>query len=177
MDCSLFYVALRKKAVLQGLWRTASGNKEQAATQRLLANDFEDPKWRRAALKNAYALLSKRRFGEAVSARARQWRPQLILSIEYAAAFFLLAGHLEDAVEVCLRQLHDLQLAIAVARVYEGGGGPVVRKILRDEVLPMAAQEGNRWLASWAFWMLGRKDMAVRALVVSGFPSSARRVH
>ncbi|KAF4507033.1 hypothetical protein G6O67_005710 [Ophiocordyceps sinensis] len=147
VDCSLFYVALRKKAVLQGLWRTASGNKEQAATQRLLANDFEDPKWRRAALKNAYALLSKRRF-------------------EYAAAFFLLAGHLEDAVEVCLRQLHDLQLAIAVARVYEGGGGPVVRKILRDEVLPMAAQEGNRWLASWAFWMLGRKDMAVRALVM-----------
>ncbi|KAM4059312.1 hypothetical protein HRG_007830 [Hirsutella rhossiliensis] len=147
VNCSLFYVALRKKTVLQGLWRTASGNKEQTATQRLLANDFEDPKWKRAALKNAYALLSKRRF-------------------EYAAAFFLLAGHLEDAVEVCLRQLHDMQLAIAVARVYEGDGGPVLQKILRDEVLPLAAQEGNRWLASWAFWTLGRKDMAVRALVM-----------
>ncbi len=41
----------------------ASWNKEQAATQRLLANNFEDPKWRTTALKNAYALLSKRRFG------------------------------------------------------------------------------------------------------------------
>lgn len=30
----------------------------------------------------------------------------------------------------------------------------------------MAAQEGNRWLASWAFWMLRRRDMAVRALIV-----------
>ncbi|KAG4282678.1 hypothetical protein FPRO06_09351 [Fusarium proliferatum] len=80
VDCSLYYLALRKKTVLQGLWRMANWNKEQAATQRLLANNFEDPKWRSAALKNAYALLSRRRF-------------------EYAAAFFLLADHLHDAVQ------------------------------------------------------------------------------
>ena len=29
VDCSLFYLALRKKTVLQGLWRMASWNKEQ----------------------------------------------------------------------------------------------------------------------------------------------------
>ena len=63
VDCSLFYLALRKKAVLQGLWRMAAWNKEQAATQRLLANNFDDPRWRTTALKNAYALMSKRRFG------------------------------------------------------------------------------------------------------------------
>ncbi|KAH7134828.1 RAVE protein 1 C terminal-domain-containing protein [Dactylonectria estremocensis] len=147
VDCSLYYLALRKKTVLQGLWRMAHWNKEQGATQRLLSNNFEDPKWRTTALKNAYALLSKRRF-------------------EYAAAFFLLAGHLHDAVEVCLKQLKDMQLAIAIARVYEGDNGPVLRRLLQDEVLPLAAQEGNRWLASWAFWMLGRKDMAVRALIM-----------
>lgn len=66
MDASLFYLALGKKAVLQGLWRIAHGNKEQAATQKLLANNFNDPKWKRTALKNAYALLSKRRFGKAL---------------------------------------------------------------------------------------------------------------
>lgn len=146
VDCSLFYLALRKKTVLQGLWRMASGNKEQAATQRLLANNFEDPKWKTAALKNAYALLSKRRF-------------------LYAAAFFLLADSLEDAVEVCLRQLKDLQLAIAISRAYGGDSSPVTKKLLHDEVLALAAREGDRWLASWAFWMLGRKDMAVRALI------------
>lgn len=64
VDCSLFYLALRKKTVLQGLWRMAGWNKEQAATQKLLANNFDDPKWRKTALKNAYALLSKRRFCE-----------------------------------------------------------------------------------------------------------------
>ena len=86
---------------------------------------------------------------------------------EYAAAFFLLADHLQDAVNVCLNQIRDLQLAVAVARVYGGDQGPVFRRLLEDEVLPLAAREGNRWLASWAFWMLGRRDMAVRALIVS----------
>lgn len=96
---------------------------------------------------------------------------KLIPFQDYAAAFFLLADHLEDAVDVCLRQLKDLQLAIAIARVYEGDGGPVLRKIIQDEILRVAAEEGDRWLASWAFWMLGRKDMAVRALIVShGIP-------
>ncbi|KAM0245861.1 hypothetical protein ACHAQJ_010433 [Trichoderma viride] len=136
VNCSLFYIALRKKAILQGLWRIAGGDKEQITTQRFLAHDFEEPRWRTAALKNAYALLSKRRFTD----------------------------RLEDAVEVCLRQLKDLQLAIAITRVYEGNEGPVLRKVLREEVLTVASHEGNRWLASWAFWMLGRKDMAVRAL-------------
>lgn len=68
---------------------------------------------------------------------------------------------------VCLNQLKDLQLAIAITRVYEGDQGPVLRKLLEEEVLNIAAQEGNRWLASWAFWMLHRRDMAVRALIVS----------
>jgi hypothetical protein len=85
---------------------------------------------------------------------------------EYAAAFFLLADHLKDAVNVILNQLKDLQLAIAVTRVYEGEGGPILRELLQDKVLPLAAREGNRWLASWAFWMLHRRDMSVRALIV-----------
>lgn len=86
---------------------------------------------------------------------------------EYAAAFFLLADHLQDAVNVCLNQIKDLQLAIAIARVYEGDTGIVLKRLLENEVLAVAAQEGNRWLASWAFWMLKRRDMAVRALIVS----------
>lgn len=79
----------------------------------------------------------------------------------------MLADALQDAVNICLNQLKDLQLAVAIARVYEGDHGPVLRKLLEEEVLAIAAQEGNRWLASWAFWMLRRRDMAVRALIVS----------
>ena len=67
---------------------------------------------------------------------------------------------------MCANQLQDLQLAVAVSRVYEGDKGLVVRSLLEEKVLPQAALEGNRWLATWSFWMLGRRDMAVRALIV-----------
>lgn len=44
-------------------------------------NNFKEDRWRKAALKNAYQLLGMQRF-------------------EHAAAFFLLAGSLWDAVQV-----------------------------------------------------------------------------
>ena len=56
-------MALKKKAVLIGLWRMATWSREQSATQRLLANNFQEARWKTAALKNAYALMGKRRFG------------------------------------------------------------------------------------------------------------------
>ena len=90
----------------------------------------------------------------------------LIFVSEYAAAFFLLAGHLEDCINVLAHQLQDIQLAIAVARVYEGDDGPVLKDFIEKKVLPQAVLEGNRWLATWAFWMLFKRDKAVRALVV-----------
>ena len=85
---------------------------------------------------------------------------------EYAAAFFLLAGNVQDAVNICANQMQDIQLAIAIARVYDGDEGTVLHELLEEKVLPLAAFEGNRWMASWAFWMLGRRDMAVRSLIV-----------
>ncbi|KAG6832276.1 hypothetical protein H0H92_003509 [Tricholoma furcatifolium] len=140
--CSLYYFALGKIKLVHGLWKQAAWHKEQAVMLKFLSNDFSEPRWRTAALKNAFALLSKRRF-------------------EYAAAFFLLGNSLKDAVNVCLKQLDDFQLAIALARVVEQSNeGPVLFDILNSTVLPVAFQNGNRWLASWAFWLLHRRDMA-----------------
>ncbi|ORY25155.1 RAVE protein 1 C terminal-domain-containing protein [Naematelia encephala] len=145
--CSLIFFALGKKKVLHGLWRQAYTHKEQQMMLKFLANDFELDRWKTAAIKNAYALLSKQRY-------------------EYAAAFFMLAGNAKDAINVCLRQLEDWQLAIALARVVEGGtDGPLMRWILSDTVIPLAFAGGHRWLATWAFWMLGRRDLAVRVLL------------
>ena len=85
----------------------------------------------------------------------------------YAAAFFLLGGALKDAVRICLKQIGDMQLAIALARIVEGNDdGPVLQEVLRETVVPLAFKDGNRWLASWAFWLLNRRDLAVRILVV-----------
>ena len=147
VDCSLYYLALDKKNVLQGLWRTSIGIKEKANTIKLLANNFSDPKWRATALKNAYALISRRRF-------------------EYAAAFFLLGGSLNDAVNVCVHQIKDLQLAVAIARVYHDDG-VVLKRVVEQDFLPAAAHSlEGRWMACWAYQvMLNQPQKAIQALV------------
>jgi len=61
--CSLFYFALGKSKLVQGLWRQAAWHREQTVMLNFLGNDFTIPRWRTAALKNAFALLSKQRFG------------------------------------------------------------------------------------------------------------------
>ncbi|EXJ87897.1 hypothetical protein A1O1_04824 [Capronia coronata CBS 617.96] len=148
VDCSLFYFALGKKPVVRGLWRMTTGVREKENTMKFLANDFSQPRWKEAALKNAYALLSKRRF-------------------QYAAAFFLLGGSLWDAVAVCLHQLQDLQLAIAISRVFESEQADSdMTRLVEQAVLPLAVQsEEGRWMASWAYSLLGRQEPAIQVLV------------
>ena len=63
-QCSLFYFALGKAKLVHGLWRQASWHKEQGLMLKFLNNDFTQARWKTAALKNAFALLSKRRFGK-----------------------------------------------------------------------------------------------------------------
>jgi hypothetical protein len=127
---------------------------------KFLSHDFRESRWRTAASKNAYALLAKQRYGK--SSRVVSGAKTL----EYAAAFFLLADSLKDAVNVCLRNINDFHLAVAIARVYEGDDGPTLLQIINDHVLSRAAEYGDRWLASWGFWMLGERGRSVQALIV-----------
>jgi len=96
LDAALYYLAMKKKGVVWGLFKTI---KDLKMTE-FFKNDFTEARWQSAALKNAYALLGKQRF-------------------EHAAAFFLLAGKLKDAVEICVHNLHDIQLSFVVIRLYE----------------------------------------------------------
>lgn len=98
------------------------------------------------------------------------------LMLEYAAAFFLLADSLKDAVNICLRNLKDYQLAVAIARVYEGDHGPVLAQVIDDYILPEAVEKGDRWFASWAFWMRGERGKSVQALIVSEWMFTANRI-
>jgi len=167
--CCLFYFALGKIKLVQGLWKQAAWHKEQSVMLKFLANDFSELRWQTAALKNAFALLSKQRHGQSTCIHRIERSLCTHCVIEYAAAFFLLGGSLKDAVNVCLKQLQDFQLAVALARVVEGDDGPIFQQILRSHVIPRAFKEGNRWLGSWAFWMMRRRDLAVRILLVSRF--------
>lgn len=90
------------------------------------SNNFSEDRWRKAALKNAYALLGKQRF-------------------EHAAAFFLLAGNLKDAVEICINKIEDIQMAIVITRLYEGDGESL-KKLLYKEIL--GCDENGNFLIS-----------------------------
>ncbi|KDN39003.1 hypothetical protein K437DRAFT_250952 [Tilletiaria anomala UBC 951] len=151
VSCSLLYFALGKQKLVHSLWRQAVWHPEQRKMIAFLANNFTEDRWKAAALKNAFVLLSQRRF-------------------EFAATFFMLADSLKDAVNVCVRYLNDVQLAIALCRIREGrSDGPILLELLKDRVLPLAFETGNRCLASWAFWMLNRRDLAVQ-VIVTPFP-------
>ena len=117
--------------------------------EQFFKNNFSEERWRKAALKNAFALLGRQRF-------------------EHAAAFFLLGGAVRDAIEVCLDKLNDLQLAMVISRLYENeiGGNSMpdsLLRILRQECLGFDKNGENQdvtnahvdpFIRSMAHWML-----------------------
>lgn len=143
LDAALYYFAMKKKSVVWGLFRSKRDEKMTA----FFANNFQEDRWRKAALKNAFALLGKQRF-------------------DHAVAFFLLAGSLNDAIEVCLTKLEDLQLALCITRLYEGehdATPPSYKKLLFEEVLGCDSEGNNQeehrmhpdpFLRSMALWLL-----------------------
>ncbi|CAI7996408.1 DmX-like protein 2 [Geodia barretti] len=166
LDSSLLYLAMKKKSLLKGLFRTVGDSR----MTKFFAEDFTTERWKRAALKNAFALLSKQRF-------------------EHAAAFFLLGGKVWDACEVCISRMGDLQLALVITRLYEGDGGPVYEKILKKTILGIsdaAAPTGGRmdrerkqgyvarpnsdpFLRSIACWLLQDYSAALETLLRSEY--------
>jgi hypothetical protein len=95
-------------------------------------NNFSEDRWRKAALKNAYSLLSKQRF-------------------EHAVAFFLLADSLWDAVRLCISHLKDVQLGLVIARLYDSHAESSTYKrvlseyVLGQDELSCEAEKGTSW--------------------------------
>eukprot|EP00042_Codosiga_hollandica_P058321 m.877288 g.877288 ORF g.877288 m.877288 type:complete len:2495 (-) comp59827_c0_seq4:2423-9907(-) len=131
LKSSLFYLALRKKNVLWGLFKT----KADIRMSTFFGNNFDEPRWKEAALKNAFALLTKQKYEE-------------------AAAFFLLGDDLADATHVCIRNLEDVQLALVIARLYEGENSPTYKSILLETVLASTDLSDDVALRSMGFWLL-----------------------
>ncbi|KAM5192027.1 dmX-like protein 1 [Mantella aurantiaca] len=142
LDAAIFYLAMKKKAVIWGLYRS---QKEAKMTQ-FFGNNFSEERWRKAAMKNAFSLLGKQRF-------------------EHSAAFFLLAGSLKDAVEVCLEKLHDIQLALVISRLYESEfeKSSTYKSVLQKRVLgiesngrepSLSNMHSDPFVRSMAYWIL-----------------------
>ncbi|ESO86706.1 hypothetical protein LOTGIDRAFT_235301 [Lottia gigantea] len=153
LDAALFYLAMKKKNVLWGLYRSVDNRKMSD----FFKNDFTQERWRKAALKNAFALLGKQMFMQ-------------------AAAFFLLGGSLNDAINVCLERLNDIQLAIVICRLYDGEEMlPLsVQKILNTNILGYDESgdnynprhsHPNPFLRSMSYWMFKKYKEALQTLL------------
>ncbi|XP_034373854.1 dmX-like protein 1 isoform X4 [Arvicanthis niloticus] len=155
LDAAIFYLAMKKKAVIWGLYRS---QKDTKMTQ-FFGHNFEEERWRKAALKNAFSLLGKQRF-------------------EHSAAFFLLGGCLKDAIEVCLEKLNDIQLALVIARLFESefDKSATYKSILRKKVLgigsPVSELSSSNinahhdpFLRSMAHWILEDYSAALETLI------------
>nr|XP_021509572.1 dmX-like protein 1 [Meriones unguiculatus] len=155
LDAAIFYLAMKKKAVIWGLYRS---QKDTKMTQ-FFGHNFEEERWRKAALKNAFSLLGKQRF-------------------EHSAAFFLLGGCLRDAIEVCLEKLNDIQLALVIARLFESefDKSATYKSILRKKVLGIGSQANelsssninahhDPFLRSMAHWILEDYTAALETLI------------
>lgn len=138
----LWYLALNKKNVLQGLYKAEPQN---VRVWEFLAKNFTDERIQVAAQKNAFELRIKRRF-------------------EMSAGFFLLAGDLRKASDVLAADLNDVQLALVVCRLVEGGLGPVTEYVIDKYLLKSAQQCGDPWMASIACTLLGRHSASVHEL-------------
>ena len=157
-----------KKTLLQSLYRTIRDNK----MSNFLKNNFAEGRWKTAAKKNAFVLLSQQRY-------------------IHSAAFFLLADSLEDSLEIILKYCNDVQLALVIARLYEepkdsfsldGRFRTCFKRILSSHILGKPLNEGDTsagalttlhrntdpFLCSMAHWWFGR---------VPGFPILLATAH
>uniref|UniRef100_A0A0R3RIQ7 Rav1p_C domain-containing protein n=1 Tax=Elaeophora elaphi TaxID=1147741 RepID=A0A0R3RIQ7_9BILA len=145
LDASLYYLLLKKKNLLTHLFKTVKDNRMLD----FFMHDFNEEKWKKAALKNAFVLMGKQRF-------------------QHAAAFFLLAG-----------KLQDLQLAIVIVRLCERDyekQGNLLRELLCREVFGVevtdtrdfdvtAGANRNPFVRSMAYWHLKEYVRAASTLV------------
>ncbi|GAX73065.1 hypothetical protein CEUSTIGMA_g518.t1 [Chlamydomonas eustigma] len=147
-ECMLLYLALGKKAVLQNLFRQTSNIKLADFLQR----DFRNEDHKKAAAKNAFALLGQHRY-------------------EMAASFFILADQYWDAVGVLAHELQDPQLALFVARLLQGGaGGACSQRLILEDLLPHAKNHGDSNAQAVLLWAAGRPQEALLSLLKTDVP-------
>lgn len=98
-EVAMWYCAQGRRSLLAGMLRA----KGDARVADFLGRNFMQQQNRTAAAKNAHKLLSQHRYS-------------------LAASFFLLAHDVPAALATCLEHLHDVQLAVMLARVVEAAG-------------------------------------------------------
>jgi hypothetical protein len=139
--CAIFYLALGKANILAGLCR-ATGNSKLGD---FMKRNFNEEPSQVAAMKNAYALLGQHRY-------------------HLAAAFFILARKYEDAIEVCVKNLEDIQLGLCMALVVSTDEKNYHKELITEILVPKAKEEQEIHKHLLYYFMLDDRQAAMRVL-------------
>ena len=114
--------------------------------------DFSQETHQRAAMKNAYILISRREFLR-------------------AASFLLLANKRQDAINLLIKSHHDPQLAMFVSILLEGDDSPTYRTILSDHIKTIAQFKQDAFLQAVVAWNMNEYQSALDAILQSFDPA------
>lgn len=137
----LWYILLEKQSVILALYRSLGTEKQKMIT--FLSNDFKTERWKSAALKNAYVLMSKKDY-------------------IMAAAFFLLGDSLKDCVDLVVQSLGDIQLGILICRIKESifskkmEDKPLLRGLISDYFVTKGYKIKDPWMVSIGYSLLNQ---------------------
>jgi len=144
-QAALLYAAIGKIAILQGLYRTCNKSKQAE----FFSRDFSQETNQTAACKNAFVLLSQHRYS-------------------MAATFFILGGKVKDAIEICIHQLEDIQLAIMLYKMLGETSVGIGEAI--DEFLKPHTGSAVEFLKHW---IMGDLEESITALSIVCQPSES----
>lgn len=108
-----------------------------------LNNDFKTERWQSAAVKNAYKLRGMKEF---------------LMS----AAFFILGNDFEDAVNIIVNDMEDIQLGILMCRLKENpfsksiDDKPILKKLITEYFIDKGRAIKDPWLVSIGYSMTGQ---------------------
>lgn len=125
MDASLYYLVLRKKNVIAGLFR----NKNEYSKATFFSSECKSDKERTFAQKNAFSCISKGQF-------------------ENAAAIFILTNDIRNAIKVVVERLNDIQLALVISRIYilnKDEQDAIIKELILKHVLGITESELEMW--------------------------------
>eukprot|EP01053_Blabericola_migrator_P000531 Blabericola_migrator_1__530@NODE_112_length_13896_cov_27_724275_g100_i0_p1_GENE_NODE_112_length_13896_cov_27_724275_g100_i0NODE_112_length_13896_cov_27_724275_g100_i0_p1_ORF_typecomplete_len2232_score286_91Rav1p_C/PF12234_8/5_2e47_NODE_112_length_13896_cov_27_724275_g100_i07427437 len=119
-----WYCLTGKQGVLCAMFRKCKNE----TVANFLASDFTLERWRVAAVKNAWQLVSQKRY-------------------IFSLAFFILGKSGKEAVDICIRYLEDAQLATILSRLYDVYVEPnveesnsVLQYLLTKKLIPLAVE-------------------------------------
>ncbi|XP_055901191.1 dmX-like protein 2 isoform X3 [Biomphalaria glabrata] len=164
MDAALYYLAMKKRTIVKSLFKTVQDSKMET----FFNQDFSNENNCRVAMKNAFHLLSKGQY-------------------HHAAALFFLAGKVENAVNVILDKLEDLQLAIVLCRLYDDTLlADSVRQLFYEKILGLDKDGRNYqsklanpdpFLRSMALWQFKDYESSLQTLLEKNIGTSYPQPH